>query len=354
MKMKSFKILAPALVAAVVILLACTKEVISGPAGPNFIFKPGAKSGVAAKVGTEEISIGELTSGIESEIYEAERKVYELKFNRLRSLLLEKMMKGDPNKKGLTNDQYMDKYIAKGIKIGKAEIEAFIKERKIPAQHVTPQIKERIKGFLETEKKKKAVDKWLGEKTAKNPVEVYIAKPSRPTFNVPVANDDPYKGGKNAKVVIVEFSDFQCPFCAKGADLTKQILKKYGDKVKFVYKNFPLPFHTQAHGAAQAALCAKEQSVDSFWKFHDTMFADQTKLALPDLKNTAKTLGLKTEQFAKCLDSKKYSKAVDDSLSEGKKVGVRSTPTFYVNGKLINGAQPLETFSEIIDEELKL
>jgi len=322
-----------------------------GTSKPSYLFKPAPKEGIAAKTGDIEISSAELMDGIESEIFELESKIFETKFNKLRSILLQKMMDKDERKKGLSNDEFLEKYISKDIKIADKEIDSFIKEQSIPAEHINPQVREKIKGYLEMEKKKQAVDKWLAAQTAKNPVEVYIAKPRRPTFPVEVGNA-PFVGDKDAKVTIVEFSDFQCPFCAKGADLLKQIKKKYGNKVKVAFKNFPLPFHNQAETAAVAGLCANEQNTELFWKMHDEMFAHQDSLDVEGLKGLAKKIGVKMDAFEKCLTENKYLSQVKSDIEEGKKVGVKSTPTFFVNGQVITGAQPLDVFSELIDEQL--
>ena len=318
---------------------------------PSYLFKPAAKEGVAAKVGEMEITNQELQDGIESELFEAESKVFEIKFNRLKALLLQKFMDKDSRKKGLSNDEFLEKYIAKDVKISEKEIDAFIKDQNIPAEHINPQVREKIRGYLEMERKKESVDKWIAEQTKKTPVEVYIQKPRRPTFPVEVGNS-PVAGGKDAKVTIVEFSDFQCPFCAKGADILNSLKKKYGNKVKVVFKNFPLPFHNHAEDAAVAGLCANEQGSDYFWKIHDAMFANQDSLDNEGLKKTAKKVGLKADQFEKCLSEKKYLSQVKADMEEGRKIKVKSTPTFFINGQLINGAQPVEVFSEIIDEEL--
>lgn len=318
---------------------------------PSYLFKPAAKEGLAAKVGEIEITNAEIQDGIESELFEAETKVFDIKFNRLKGLLLQRYMDKDPRKKGMSNDEFLEKHIAKEVVISEKEIEAFIKDQNIPAEHINPQVKEKIKNYLEMERKKEAVDKWLAEQTKKSPVEVYIPKPRRPTFPVEVGNA-PVTGGKDAKVTIVEFSDFQCPFCAKGADLLKDIKKKYGNKVKVAFKNFPLPFHNHAETAAVAGLCANEQGSEYFWKYHDEMFANQDSLDPEGLKKMAKKLGLKADAFDKCLSENKYLAQVKADMEEGRKIKVKSTPTFFINGKLINGAQPLEVFSEIIDEEL--
>jgi len=314
-------------------------------------FKKATGDGVAAEFGNIKITEKELLAGIESDIYDAESKIFDIKFNKLKSLILEKLMEADPKKKGLTNDQYMDKFIASKAKVSKAQIEAFIKEKNIPKEHVTPQIKERINNFLLVEAKKSAVDVWIAEKSKNSSIDIFIEKPRRPSFDVKVG-DAPFVGGKDAKVTIVEFSDFQCPFCAKAATIVQDLKKKYGNKIKIAFKQFPLPFHSQAKIAANAALCANEQKVDFFWKMHDAMFADQSKLSAEALKATARKLGVDGSKFDKCLDSNKYAAQVAAQIEEGKQIGVKSTPTFYVNGKLINGAQPLEVFSELIDAEL--
>ncbi len=329
--------------------ISCHKEVESKP---NFIFKKAPNTQTAAKILGKDVSYDELHKGIESDIYEAEMKVYELKMNRLRALVLERLMAADPRKKGMSNDEFLDKHIATEIKIKKEEIDAFIKKRQIPAEHINDVLKGRIEKFLVMEKKKVAVDAWISSKTSKQPVEVYLNKPQRPVFKV-VAGNSPSMGAADAKVTVVEFSDFQCPFCAKGADVVTELKKKYGNKVKVVFKNFPLPFHNHAEKAAQAGLCAHDQGKDNFWKMHDKMFADQAKLDESGLKETAKAIGLKLEAFEKCLTSNKFKGQVAKEMEEGRSVGVKSTPTFFVNGQMVNGAQPIEVFAEIIDEELK-
>ena len=332
----------------VLVLIACQKTVESKP---NYIFKSAPSQDVVASINGEPILEKDFRKGMEGEIYEAEMKVYEIKFNRLQSMIMDKLMAQDPNKKDLTNEQFIDQYIAKGVKVSDADVEKFIKDRQIPKEQVNPEIKGRIVDYLTMEAKKKAMDKWIAEKTKKSPVEVYITKPQLPVFDVKVG-DAPFKGGADAKVTIVEFSDFQCPFCSKGAQIVSEIEKKYGKKVKLAFKNYPLPFHAQARPAANAAFCAFEQDAKSFWKMHDALFADQTKLDPENLKATAKKLGLKAEAFNACVDGNKHMSKVEADMAEGTALGLKSTPTFYVNGKLVMGAQPIEVFSEIIDEEL--
>lgn len=336
------------LFAVMIVFFACQKQADSKP---NFIFKPAPSAAVAASIGGEQILEKDLNAGIENDLYEAEMKVYDIKFGKLQAMLLEKFMNQDPNKKGLSNDEFLTKFIAKDVKITDAEMEKFIKERQIPKDQINPEIKERIKQYLEVEAKKVAVDKWIAEKTKKTPVEVYITKPKRPVFDVNI-KDAPVKGSGSAKVTIVEYSDFQCPFCSKAAVTISELEKKYGSKVKVAYKNFPLPFHSQARLAAEAAQCANAQNPKLFWKMHDAMFADQTKLDKDNLLATAKKIGVKEADFKTCLDSDKYKSVIEADMAEGQKLGIKSTPTFFINGKLVSGAQPVEVFSEVIDEEI--
>jgi protein-disulfide isomerase len=331
------------------ILVSCTKEVKSTP---SFIFKKAPDTTAALKLAGKIYTHAELNKGIENDIYEAEMKVHEIKMNRLNAFVLEKLMESHPGKKGLTNDQFLEKFITKGAQPSAQDVETFITERKIPKQHLNDQMKERIKAFLVLELKKKYIEKWISKQTEKSAVEVYLAKPTRPVFDVKVG-DAPFMGGADAKVTIVEFSDFQCPFCQKGEKIIKDLKKKYGNKIKIAFKQFPLPFHSHAKGAAEAALCAKDLGGDGkFWLLHDAMFNDQSKLDKTSLLDAAVKLGLKKDAFEACLNSGKFTAKVEAEMEEGKNVGVKSTPTFFINGKIINGAHPLETFSTIIDEEL--
>lgn len=331
---------------ALTVLFACTNKVNSSP---SFIFKPAPSKEAIAKVNGKVLTVGEVLKGTENEIYEAQKKVFDIKMNKLKSYLLQSYIDSHPGKKGLTNDQFLEKFIAKDVKITDAEIQKFAKERNIP--QLNDELKKRIERFLSETKKREAIESWLNSQMAKSPVEVYLEKPQRPVYNVKVG-DAPFAGGSDAKVTIVEFSDFQCPYCSRAAQTVNELKKKYGNKIKVVFKNFPLPFHKDAFKAAEAGLCANEQGAKHFWKLHDLMFAEQDNLKVDGLKAKAKTVGLDMKKFETCLDSSKYANKVRETIEEGKAVSVKSTPAFFVNGQLVNGAQPIEVFSELIDEAL--
>ena len=332
-----------------VVVGACSKATSKA----EYKFKKSLGDGVAAKVGDIVIQDTELYQGIEGELYDAEMKIFDIKFNRIKQLVVEKLVAKDPKGKGLSNDQYFEKFIASQIKISEKEVNAFVKERKIPAEQLNPQVMEKIKGYLTMQKKEVALEAWIGEQTGKSGISVFLQKPQRPTFNVEVGSA-PTVGGEKAKVTIVEFSDFQCPYCAQGSKVLKQLKKKYGNKIKVAMKQFPLPFHTQAKTASLAALCVNEQGADKFWAMHDKLFADQSKLKPEDLKATAKSLGVDAKKFNECFDSKRHMAQIEKDIEQGKTLGVKSTPTFFVNGQLFRGALPVEEFSETIDQQLSI
>lgn len=167
----------------------------------------------------------------------------------------------------------------------------------------------------------------------------------------PVTDSDYIKGGKNAKVTLIEISDFQCPYCERHISTREQIIKEYGDQVRVVWRHFPLTsIHPYAQKAAEAAECAGEQG--KFWEMHDTLFENQSALDTASLKSYAKDLGLNQTQFNSCLDDGKYTSKVQAQAQEAVAAGITGTPGTFVNGKLVKGAYPFDTFKQLIDAEL--
>lgn len=159
---------------------------------------------------------------------------------------------------------------------------------------------------------------------------------------------DPYMGAnpEDAKVIIVEFSDFECPYCQRGAEVIGQVMENYGDEVTLVFKDFPLSFHQYAQTSAEAAECAHEQ--DMFWEYHDMLFANQDYIDPDYLITIAEEIGLDVDDFTECMDSGAMTSEVRTDYGHGVTAGVRGTPGFFINGELISGAQPYETFEAAI------
>jgi protein-disulfide isomerase len=166
-------------------------------------------------------------------------------------------------------------------------------------------------------------------------------------------DDDPFLGNKDAPITIVSFEDYQCPFCKRAFDQTLPLIKQeYIDsgKVKFVFRDFPLGFHPEAQPAAEASECANEQG--KFWEYHDALFANQATLGRDLYLRLAEDFGLDVNQFTQCLDSRKYKEEVEKDFNYGSQVGVSGTPTFFINGIKLVGAQPYQAFQQIIEQEL--
>jgi protein-disulfide isomerase len=161
----------------------------------------------------------------------------------------------------------------------------------------------------------------------------------------------PVIGPADAKVTIVEFADFQCPYCLRANPTVDKILADYPKEVRRVFKHFPLSFHQQAMNAHRATLAAKEQG--KFWEMHDLVFKSPQSLDEATMKAHAKTLGLDLAKFEKDYASDKVKEVIDRDIKQGQTVGVRGTPAFFINGRLLSGAQPYEAFKARIDEELK-
>jgi len=163
-----------------------------------------------------------------------------------------------------------------------------------------------------------------------------------------ITQDDHIRGDFNAPITLVEFSDFECPFCARHFPTLNKILSEYKGRVRLVYKHFPLPFHPNAQKAAEASECAAEQG--KFWEYHDKIFENQSSgLSLDKFKQWAKDLRLNISKFNNCLDSGKYAQKVQADYQEGNQKGVDGTPATFVNGQLISGALPYEALKQIID-----
>jgi len=187
--------------------------------------------------------------------------------------------------------------------------------------------------------------------------------PNQPTANQPTDNgtedvkpvdvkilaSDHIRGNKNAPITIVTFSDYQCPYCSNFHETMQQVMKNYPDKVRWVFKHFPLSFHPYAQKAAEAAECAGEQN--KFWEYTDKIYANQDSLSDSYLLTVAKDLKLDTQKFNSCLNSGKYADKIKTDLNQGQGLGVRGTPGSFINGKSIPGAVPYSTIDEMIKAE---
>tara|TARA_Y100000310_G_scaffold344455_1_gene457302 strand:- start:1813 stop:2490 length:678 start_codon:yes stop_codon:yes gene_type:complete len=193
-------------------------------------------------------------------------------------------------------------------------------------------------------------DSVAGTNTAPTPSPTPPSPPSTGDSSkvAEVTDADHIRGNVDASVTLIEYSDFQCPFCQRHIPTLEQVLEQYEGDVRLVYRHFPLnSIHPQAQKAAEASECAGEQG--QFWEYHDTLFENQTALQITNLKSYAGNLGLNQSQFDSCLDSDKYASKVNGQAAEAQAAGITGTPGTFVNSELVKGAYPLATFTTIID-----
>ena len=266
-------------------------------------------------------------------------KTFDLRRQTLGSMTDDYLIEQAAQRDELSVDEYVKKETTGKSAATEAAAKKFYDQNKGPGSVPFDKIKSKLIQVLSRQA--------LVERLRKNASVKILLEPKRLAVN---SSDHPAIGAKDAPVTIVEFTDLQCPYCKKTEDTLKELQTKYGDKIRIVHMDFPLPFHSHALDAANGARCANEQG--KFWQFRDALFADQGKLAPADLKAAAKKLGLNTTQFDACFDKAKYDSQIKSDLAAGEKLGVDGTPAFFVDGRPLTGAQPTEKFEEIINDEL--
>jgi len=188
----------------------------------------------------------------------------------------------------------------------------------------------------------------ISEIISKSKIETFLSEPVPPSSII--SANGPSRGPLNAPVTIVEFSDFQCPYCKQAAVSLKPLIQSYGSDVRLVFKQMPLSIHADAFKAAQASVCAGDQG--KFWEYHDILF-NASELSEQALRRYASDLGLRPSEFNTCLNSEVSATVVRKDMQEAMLAGVQGTPTYFVNGRIVKGMKSLEDFKSIIDQALR-
>jgi predicted DsbA family dithiol-disulfide isomerase len=309
---------------------------------------------VLATIGDDKITMADIRARAGDPLDQLEIQYQLAKTRIVRSsldtIMHERMLAAAAKKTGKSVDELIASEAgARGLNPSDSEIDAWYQQNWTRVGgRALDQIRPQVVEFLRTEKRKTAAKKLEDRLRAEQRVTV-----SYEPFRIQFHNDKaPTLGKSNAPVTLVEFSDFQCPYCQAAAPTLKQVAKKFGDKVQIIYRQFPLSsIHPFALKAAEASLCANEQG--KFWQMHDVMFQDQMKLAVSDLKQTARRLGLNGKLFDSCLDSGRYAEQVQNDQKEGTRVGVNGTPAMFINGTSVDGGSvPFSVLETAIQREL--
>ncbi|MGZ3649602.1 MAG: thioredoxin domain-containing protein [Bdellovibrionota bacterium] len=328
------------------VIVACSQsESVANDSGISYTKKDGGSPGLIAKFDGKDITLEELEKR-SPDIYTARLDVYKAQKAALDEYVRNQVLEGMAKKAGKSMDEFM-KTEMEGAKkkISDKEVEAYLKSRNIPDTSKVPaDVRDQVRGLLH-------VQKLVAAATRSNQVEFYLKRPKASPLDFKL-DGEPTWGSADAPITVVEYADFQCYYCGKARERLSELKKLYGKKLRIVYKNYPLPMHTEARPAAEAGMCVFDQGSEKFWKFYDIAFDNQKSWTKEDFKDFAKKAGADVKKFEECYDAKKFSSQIDASIAEGQKLGVNSTPSFFVNSQLVKGAQPISEFKEIIDESV--
>jgi protein-disulfide isomerase len=276
------------------------------------------------------------------------KQEFKAKTDALDALIRKKLTEAAAKKKGLTTEELFKQEVDSKIpEPSDDEARGYYLAVKTSSSLPFDQIKAQVKQLLKNSEIQQAREKYTDSLLEKAEVSVFLQPPS-----VQVAYDSArVEGSVDALVTIVEFGDFQCPFCSKVQPALQHMLQKYSGKVKLAYRDFPLSqIHQNAETAAEASRCALAQG--KYWEMHDAMFADQAKLDEANLVKTATSLGMDQKSFDSCLKSGKFKGAVLEDFQAGSEAGVNATPSFFINGEFLGGAQSEAEFVAIIERHL--
>ena len=336
-----------ALVVTLAVLGACDKRPGAATGAPSSSGDLPADT-VVATIGSEKITVAQLDEQIKGQLQAIEKQKFQTRKQGLEKMVMDKLLKAEATKKGMTEEQYVKAEIEDKVPPPTdQQVQDFFNQnaQRLPPGSKLETYKPQIVNYLTQTQRQQRAQTLFEQLKKDNQVALNLSEPRQV-----VEAKGPARGPENAPVTMVEFSDFQCPYCGRAHDTVEQVMQSYPGKVKLVFRHFPLDFHKNAEKAAEAAMCANEQG--KFWEYHDVLFKNQQTLEVAQLKDHAKSVGLDGTSFSACLDSGKYKKTVDDDMAAGQKVGVTGTPAFFINGVMLSGAQPFDEFKKVIDHEL--
>ena len=304
-----------------------------------------------------QLNYGEGTLSIKGQLTQMEAEYlsgrYQLEKNSVEQIAIDKILEAEATATGKANVEALmeAEIVAKAEKPSDEEIQKFYEEYKGRLQDAPlEQVRPLIEGQISRQKQSERFQAYIGELKTKYGFKLSLPAPNIPRIEVS-ADDDPFIGPENAPVTIIQFAEFQCPYCGKAGESIDQVMETYPDKIKMVYRDFPLGFHDRAIPAAVAANCAGEQG--KYWEMHEKLMSNQRALDEETLIAHAKSLSLDMSKWDTCRADPAQEAEVRKDMDDGAAVGVTGTPAFFINGIMLSGAQPFEAFKDIIDRELE-
>ncbi|MEZ4448483.1 MAG: thioredoxin domain-containing protein [Nannocystaceae bacterium] len=310
---------------------------------------------VVATVNGESITIAELGDDLKKAEAEALRAycnaVSDAREGLLRNAIDRRLLEAAAKAEGKEVQGYLEAKVQAAVGTpSDAEIEAFYNEHKSPDAPPLDLVRDQVAAALSEEKTNTALTSIVEAARKGATISQHLPDVRPPAFTMATSDENPSVGPADAAVEVVEFSDFECPYCSRAANTLSALKTRYPDKVRFVFRHFPLSFHPKARPAAEHAQCAQEQG--KFWAFHDLVFAAQRELSVDKLGDLATQAGVDRQKLDECLASGRAGARVDGDLKLGSEVGVGGTPSFYINGRAFTGNPSVEGLSQAIDAEL--
>jgi protein-disulfide isomerase len=304
-----------------------------------------------AEVNGEAITAKDVEKSLGAKLGKLEEQIYTLKRAEIDAQIAQRLLAQEAAKRGIPVATLMDQEITSKVAlVTEKEIDDYYNANKARIRGDEATARPQIRSRLQQEKLTARREAFLASLRSKATIVVRLESPPAVRVEVDVAGA-PIRGPAEAPVTVIEFSDFECPFCKRAKATFATVMEKYPGKIRLAFRDFPLEkIHPLARGAAEAARCARDGG--KFWEYHDVLFAQSPKLTRDDLKRYAKDVGLDTEKFDACVASGAKRAAVQKDIDDGTELGITGTPAFYINGRPLVGAQPIEAFTRIIDEEL--
>lgn len=308
-------------------------------------------SAVVARVDGEPLILQNLEERLAGELRRLENQRYQLLEQGLTRLIEERLLAAEAARRGVSPEELLATEVEGKVEpVTDSQVDTFYSENQARLRRPKAEISDQIRAYLTQQRAQARRQELVAGLRARHRVEVLL-EPPRVELDLTGA---PSRGPADAPVTLVEFSDFQCPFCSRLNPTLEKVKEAYGEKVRLVFRQFPLTsLHAQAQKAAEASLCARAQG--EFWAMHDALFADQDDLEVEALKAKAARLGLDSGDFARCLDNGATRGEVEADVEAGQAAGVSGTPTLFINGRqvtLVRGEEPFDQLARVIDAEL--
>jgi protein-disulfide isomerase len=316
---------------------------------------------VVARIGGEDVTLADLDAWIKDDLFNRQTggganpsKIYDLRAESLERMINKRVLAAEAARRNTTEKALIEDEITAMGEVSEESVAQFYEEQNAKMGGQTLEaMRPRIRDYLRQLRGLDVVKKMRTDAE----IEVLLEPP-----RIEVAADGPSRGPANAPITIVEFSDFECPYCSRALPVIEEVLERYPNDVRLVFRHMPLDgIHARARPAAEASMCAGDQG--QFWAYHDLLFADRRALSDEDLKRYAEELGLDVAAWEQCVSEGKFAAKVDSDVEAGRAIGVSGTPAFIINGVMmpafiingvmISGAKPLEHFVSLIESELE-